>query len=272
MAKIIISGMNGFIGTALSQRLTDDGNTVLAIPRELLYNFNKLKSFINRERPNRIYHLAAYGNHYSQQDSRKILLDNITATTNLLEAIKENKLVKFINISSSSVLLQHQTFYSVSKQAIELITIQYHDNYGIHAYNVRPYSVYGPGEAEHRFIPQVIKHLLNGETMQVDLDSMHDWIFIDDFINLLLTGQQEIGTGTSTSNRTVIETLETISGKKLKMQLAKLRSYDTQDWKAPKPLNCIFLIDGLQKTYDSYAKQYQEQGPQATDPGNLDQA
>lgn len=272
MSKMLITGANGFIGQALQKRLVADGHEVVAVPRELLYNFYKLRTFINSHKPDSIFHLGAYGNHYNQKDYRRVLIDNICATINLLESIKFNTKIAFFNFSSSSVTLDKQTFYSVSKQSTELIAQQYKNTYQMTIVNVRPYSVFGPGEADHRFIPQIIQHLFSGETMQVDLDAKHDWIFIDDFIDALLKGQTNIGTGESYSNKEIVALLENISDLRLTLQMQRMRSYDTNNWVSPNPVPHRSLKDALYETYDYYATKYQKSGSEATDSGHLGQA
>lgn len=254
--KYMISGASGFIGQALHMHLVEQGHTVLCIPRDILYVRTLLKSIFERHRPDYIVHLAAYGNHAYQQDVTQIMNANITGTFNMLEASKDVDYKKFYNISSSSVTLPCETFYSASKAAAERIANVYWDQYGKPVVNVRPYSVYGPGEADFRFIPKVIKHLFTGEEMLVAEHATHDWIYIDDFITALLAGETEIGTGIKTSNRVIVATLEIVSSGKLNYSFGDMRIYDNPNWVAKKPVIHRSLFDGLKLTYEYYAKRF----------------
>jgi nucleoside-diphosphate-sugar epimerase len=161
----------------------------------------------------------------------------------------------FYNFSSSSVTLQAETFYSATKKGAEHICDAFRMKYDKNIVNIRPYSVYGEGEAEFRFIPTVIRNLLNDTPMVVDEDATHDWIYIQDFIDALLDGNTEIGTGVKTTNKEIVNTLEKISGKKLKYTTSKLRSYDNEDWYCKQGVKHMSLEEGLTKTFEYYAKQ-----------------
>ncbi len=247
--------MNGFIGTALSNYLHERGNECIGLQRETLINYNELLDQFTFHKPDYIVHLAAYGNHSFQQDPQLIYKVNIGNMFRMIEASRWIDYKKFYNISSSSVTLSIQTFYSSSKAAAENIVNIYRDALNKPIVNVRPYSVYGPGEAPFRFIPKIIYCLLRGSQMVVDKNATHDWIYIDDFIKAMLAGETEIGTGIKTSNKEIVQILEDISGKKLNYVPGKFREYDNDNWVAAKGVEHISLYDGLQKTFNHYANE-----------------
>lgn len=253
--KFLISGANGFIGMALYEYLLTRGHKVFFVGHELLINnefgYLPLQNHVEKINPDFIIHLAAYGNHSSQTNNLQILESNIIGTYNLLMASLNCEYKKFYNFSSSSVTLKKQTFYSVSKLAAENIVNLIAENYGKPIVNIRPYSVYGPGEAEWRFIPTVIRALGNGEEIILDKKATHDWIFIDDLIRALFAGHTEIGTGESHTNLQVVEMLQNISGKKLKYKPGTLREYDNEEWVCKSGVAHLALYNGLKKTYES---------------------
>jgi UDP-glucuronate 4-epimerase len=251
--KALISGMSGFIGQALKKRLESDGCTVIGVPR----GFDDTFPFSHIFDADYICHLAAYGNHSYQNDISGMILSNILYTNELFSILENNKCLKrFYNFSTSSVTLPVQTPYSITKKCAEEIAIYYKDTFNLPIVNIRPYSVYGIGEANHRFIPTVIKCLLSGEQMVLDENATHDWIFIESFIDALLSGHTEIGSGIKTTNKQVVELLEQISGKKLNYKPGKLRVYDNDNWVCPKGVPCISLKEGLEKTFEHYSKLY----------------
>jgi len=259
--KYAISGANGFIGKALQRHLKDE--TIIHIPRCLLYNqfvspshlCEKYRAdFFNREQPDYIIHLAAYGNHYNQQDDTEIIEANVMGTWNMLNSSKDVNYKKFYNFSSSSITLPHETFYSASKLAGEKIANAFKEKYNKPVVNICPYSVYGPGEASFRFIPKIIHCLQTGEQMTVDENAVHDWIYIDDFITAMLAGETEIGTGEMHTNKEVIEILESISGNRLNYKPGTLRTFDTDNWVAKKGVQHISLYDGLKQTYEQITR------------------
>ncbi len=255
MSKYLISGKSGFIGTALSNYLHERGDIAIELKRGITANTFALKNEFDIHQPDYIIHLAAYGNHSYQKDEYEIFYANVIAGFNMLLCSLDIDYKKFYNVSSSSVTLPQQTLYSATKLSMEKIAEVFAAKYNKPIVNVRPYSVYGPGEAAFRFIPVVIAHLLTGEEMTVDENAAHDWIYIDDFIKAMLAGETEIGTGIKTSNKEIIQILEDISGEKLNYKPGKFRDYDNENWFAAKGVEHISLREGLEKTFNHYSNE-----------------
>jgi nucleoside-diphosphate-sugar epimerase len=240
-----ISGKSGFIGTAISKYLIKKEDTVYSIGRYL--SISELIDYFSILKPDYIIHASSYGNHSDQKNFNQMIETNIIGTYNLLEAAKTINYKKFYNISTSSALLKTQTYYSITKLCGEQLAGMYLD-----VVNVRPYSVYGPGEASHRFIPTVINCLNSDSEMILDEVATHAWIYIDDFIKAMFDGETELG-GVFVSNKEIVSILENISGKQLKYTSGKLREYNCAD--VPAPGICYTsLHDGLKLTYEYYTR------------------
>ena len=238
-----ISGKSGFIGGAISRYLIERGEAVFRIPRD--YSIEGLTKYFEVTNPDYIIHTATYGNHSQQNDFQRMVGANIIGTYNLLEAAKTTNYKKFYNFTTSSVLLKNQTYYSITKLCSEQLSGMYRD-----VVNIRPYSVYGPGEADHRFIPTVINCLNTGKQMTLDENASHAWIFIDDLIRALFSGETGLG-GMFISNKEIVSILEGISGKQLKYKPGTLRSYNCADVSGP-GICYTSLYEGLKKTYEYY--------------------
>lgn len=236
--KHYITGANGFIGKHVCEFLKDH-EVVKLKHNHWPFEFDAGSTIV---------HLAAYGNHYDQKDPQRIIQSNITTLRWLLEAFHRSDATKFYNVSTSSVTLPVQTMYSASKLFGECMVNSYNDKRMV---NIRPYSVYGPGEAAHRFIPTVIRCLHTGEEMQLDPYATHDWIYVDDFISAMFNGVTEIGTGIQFTNLQVVRMLEQISGKELNYRTVKgLRDYDTDYWHCNQLNKYRPLFEGLKLTYE----------------------
>ena len=155
----LISGQSGFCGQAITKHLLNKGEKVYGIPRN--YSEQVLEYYFKAFPPDYIIHLATYGNHHnSQRNFQQMVETNIIGTYNLLEAAKTTKYQLFINFSAT--VLADPIFYS-TKYCAELIVNQYP-----RTITVRPYSVYGPGESSHKFVPRVISCLNSGEQLIID--------------------------------------------------------------------------------------------------------
>jgi nucleoside-diphosphate-sugar epimerase len=233
--KYYITGKGGFIGQHLVKHLKGLGHQII--------------EQIPDPEEHTIINLQAYGNHYHQKDISQIIEANILNLYELISDAREVSCARFINVSSSSVTLPHQTMYSAAKLFGEQMVSSFNDPRFV---NVRPYSVYGPGEAAHRFIPTVIRALHTGETIDLDLDAVHDWIHVEDFITAMLAGVTEIGSGVQHSNLAIVRMLETISRKELRYNKRKVRDYDTSRWVCRQGVAHRNIYDGLKQTYESF--------------------
>ena len=241
-----ISGSSGFIGTAIKNHLLAQGKSVYTIPRDR--SIKQLTNLFKYANPDYIIHLSSYGNHHYQDNFIEMVRANITGTYNLLEAAKDFSYKKFYNFTTSSVMLKDQTHYSITKFCGEQLSKMY-----ANVVNIRPYSVYGPGEADHRFIPTVIRCLNSGEEMTLDVSATHAWIYIDDLVMAMFLGETEMG-GMCVTNESIVTILEQISGKKLKYIQGIMRGYDSNNWVQPKPICYTSLYEGLKQTYEYYTK------------------
>lgn len=242
-----ISGSTGFIGSAIAKYLWKKGESVYAIPRGK--TIEELEILFDNANPDYIIHAGAYGNHKNQTDFLEMVNANIINTFHILEAAQKYEYKKIYNITTSSTQLKHQTEYAITKRCGESLASMYDE-----VVNVRPYSVYGEGEGKHRFIPTVIRHLINGDEMELDEEAEHSWIYIDDFVQAMFKGVTELG-GITVSNFVIVALLEEITGKRLRYKKAKLREYDCGDVKPPKAICYTPLIEGLTRTYEYYARQ-----------------
>lgn len=242
MARCLITGQSGFLGRHLSAHLSRT-NKVLGLPRQFLYQPEFLKPFMEDVKPDYIFHLAAYGNKYDQQDEEQIVKANIVALFNLLAASRDIPYQAFINFSTSSTLLKYETFYSATKGAGERIVKAFVQKYDKPVVTVRPYSVYGPGDDSRHFIPTAINSFKEDLEIEVSPGD-HDWIYADDLVEGVikiaenadkLKGQcVNIGTGVAQSNYAIISILRDIFQKpgKVKRIKEKTRPYDCENWAA----------------------------------------
>jgi nucleoside-diphosphate-sugar epimerase len=238
-----ISGKSGFIGQAISKYLIDKGDTVYEIPRGLSIDY--LFQWFRITKPDFIIHLATYGNHYdTQKDFRQMVDTNILGTYNLLEAAKTTNYKLFYNFTATSI---SGDLYYTTKHCAEIMAVKYK-----RVVNVKPYSVYGPGESKEKFIPRVIECLNSGENMIIDEAASHAWLYIDDLVRALFEGETELGGSSKITNQEIVLMLEQISGKKLNYIPGKVRNYDNDNWQAPKGVCYTSLHEGLKRTYEHY--------------------
>lgn len=222
-----ITGGSGFLGQALLKKIDS-----ISIHHEEIDTF-KLQNFEN------LYFLSAYGNMSDHTNDDLIIKANVLDLVSLLtQAVKLN-FKSFTYISTSSVTLPVQTTYSRTKKASEEILMSYVDK-GFPITIIRPYTICGTGDNEKHLIPVLIKSAINGTEVNLCQGS-HDYIDVEDMVNgiISLSGQKgifELGSGISTTNNKVLEIVEFVTGKKIKVnRVSSLRSYDIPDWRCKNP-------------------------------------
>jgi len=282
--KCLITGSHGFIGQNLKEYLNPTYE-ILGVDRFTLADPMKLQEQVNAFQPDYIIHTAAYGNHAGQEDEYEIIAANIVLLHFILEATKPLNYKAFINCSTSSVygtkaepmkendLPETDTMYGATKLAGEYICKYFAKRWDKPIVSARLFSIYGKGEAPHRFIPRIMDSIENDRPIQLDPSPKHDWVYVDDVAESFLTlfnnidkvkGQAvNICTGTQWSNEELVGRIEWIMNKCSRVQLVpKMRSFDTVNWVGDnsklKELGFIpqyDLMKGLRKVVNVYAKQ-----------------
>jgi len=205
--RALVTGVAGFIGSTLAERLLRDGAEVAGIdcftdyyPRALKERnvravsghprFRFIESRIQdadlgalvADRTH-IFHLAAQAGVRKSwgKDFAIYTENNIDATQRLLEAVcGARRLERFVYSSSSSVygdnvpmpmkedaLPQPVSPYGVSKLAAEQLCYLYFANYGVPCVSLRYFTVYGPRQRPDMAFHRFIRATLRGEPITV---------------------------------------------------------------------------------------------------------
>ena len=221
-------------------------------------------------KPDIIFHLAG-----EIRNEEKMFDSNIKLTYNLLEESKDLDYRSFIYVGSSSEYgrknhpmsetdnLDPDTLYEATKGAGSLLCRAFAKTYNKPISIARPFSLYGKYESPNRFIPTIFRYASTGETLPL-ADGVHDWTYIDDFIDglmwlMTIYGQEIVnfGTGIQTTNEEVVRIVEDILGKKIRaIPVGKLRSYDSSSWvAAPSKFVCKHTLkEGLEKCKEYFVK------------------
>jgi len=272
MKIVYLTGASGFIGKHLTETLSPYFQ-VIPIPHHLITRakYKDFHSFV---------FLSGYGNHYQQKDFEETYTSNMYHLFTTLRKIRDRKFKTFIHISTSSVTLPQQTVYSATKLAGEILVDAFAKEFKLPAFSVRPYSIFGEGEADSRFIPTIIRNHVEGVKSKLDPEPVHDWVYVKDFADAILylikskekpTAPVSVGYGLGRKNSWVYANIEDIMKKSHAYDTIKgMRSYDNQLWFkqgvdgldligwAPK----IGFEEGLKRTVKFYTEKYDQQTSQ----------
>jgi len=179
-----------------------------------------------------IFHQAAQaGVRTSVEEPKKVNEYNVTGTLNLLEAIREHGIDRFVNASSSSVYGKPEYLpydeehpkepvspYGASKLAAEHYTRIYNEVHDLPTVSLRYFTVYGPRMRPNMAISNFVSRCINGKPPVVygDGSQTRYFTYIDDVVdaNLKLLSDNsadgEIMNIGSTDNIDILTLAETV--------------------------------------------------------------
>ena len=174
-ARVVVVGGAGFLGSHLSDALTDAGYRVsifdikksgwLRPDQEMIYgNIQNLEDLVEAFRGAKyIYHMAGIADiDEASSKPRETVFQNVIGSTNVIEACISAKVEKLLFASTVYVYSDKGSFYRVSKQAVELLLENYHREYGLNYTTIRYGSLYGPRSQDWNglktFVVQAVKN------------------------------------------------------------------------------------------------------------------
>ncbi|QER41309.1 dTDP-glucose 4,6-dehydratase [Thermodesulfobacterium sp. TA1] len=216
--KILITGGAGFIGSAFTKLAVKRGMEVAVLDaltyagdlerlREVegqyvfyhadLTDREKVFNIFEDFRPEVVVHFAAESHvDRSILDPLRFVRSNVEGTLNLLDASKEFKVERFINISTDEVYgelgddgqfteespLAPNSPYSVSKASADMLGRAYYRTYKLPVITLRPSNNYGPWQYPEKFIPVVILRALKDEPIPVYGNgfNVRQWLYVED--------------------------------------------------------------------------------------------
>jgi nucleoside-diphosphate-sugar epimerase len=238
MAKILVTGATGFLGTHLVPQLRVVGHEVVQA-NSSLGDVAEATTWSHFPPVEVVIHLAG----------KTFVPDSWTepaafVKTNLLGTIaalgyckKHNSRLVFLSSylygnpqklpTPETAPLIANNPYALSKILAEDACRFYSESFGINITILRPFNVYGPKQPEHFLIPSIIRQVKAGEVIQVkDLEPKRDYVYIDDLVDAIVKAIDlrpgvsifNIGTGKSYSVAELIKIIQDIKGTKLSVK------------------------------------------------------
>lgn len=210
--KAFITGITGYIGSKLVKKLLESGTEVYGLIRNNS-NFKNLQAFIDKitlisiDDENAlkkllnsdidiIYHLASKQKfEQTIADVDEILDVNIKLGVNILEKIKNNSNIVFVNATTywthSDGIYCPVNLYSATKQAFIDILIYYSQAYEIPSISLKLYDVYGLDDPRNKILNILLKAFEKDEEVLLTQGEQEiDLVHIDDVVNgFLIAGE-----------------------------------------------------------------------------------
>lgn len=276
---ILVTGGAGFIGSHLCESLLGDGHQVLALDNfdpfyatdikrgNLVFlkkqpgfefiegdirNPQLLNTIFSNNKVDAVIHLAAKaGVRPSISNPAEYYDVNVNGTLQLLEAMVEAQVPRFLFASSSSVygnqektpfseadeVSQPISPYAATKRAGELLAYTYHHLYGIDTACLRLFTVYGPRQRPDLAIHKFAHLALANKPIPLygDGSTRRDYTFVSDTVRgfqqvlaLPKVGYDifNLGGGTPVTLLEMVKALEQALGRRLDIQFLEKQAGD----------------------------------------------
>jgi UDP-glucose 4-epimerase len=217
--KILVTGVAGFIGSNLADRLLAVGHEVVGIdnlaygkkdqiPQGVDFRELDIRSkdiYSTFEEVEVVFHLAAKNDLIAcQKDPVETMDINVHGTTNVFEAARRAGTKKVV-FASSSALEEGEArlkgFYAISKATCEKLAEGYRAAFGMNYVLARYFNVYGPRQDYCRVNPPVISSYIL-KTLKSEAPIFfegyerdgRDFIYVDDIndFHLMCLGNEEV--------------------------------------------------------------------------------
>lgn len=246
-SRILVTGAAGFIGRHLCSRLCTwnlevHGTSRRERPRLAgepiwwqadMADLAAVRRIFSAVKPDIVVHLAGSTGARTDRDLVLPAYHSLaTSTVNVLVQASEQGCRRVILAGSLNEPMSRfeapipGSPYAAAKWIGSIYGRMFHALYDAPVVNLRPFMAYGPAQARDKLIPSVALSLLKGEAPRLSSGRMRgDWIFINDVIDAFVVaaatpdieGQTfDLGTGSLTSIRAIVEKLLEVTGCKIK--------------------------------------------------------
>ncbi|HAK89633.1 MAG: hypothetical protein A2X55_04830 [Nitrospirae bacterium GWB2_47_37] len=211
--RILIIGGTGFIGRHLAGRCLSETPhlTCLSLVKNSLNekaevihadiaDKERLKSVLHGRAFDYVFNLGGYIDHTQYfNGGRRLIESHFSGLLNLIDCLETGSLKGFVQIGSSdeyggapapqNELMRERPIspYSLSKVAASHFMKMISDTEGFPGVVLRLFLVYGPGQDEKRFIPQIIQGCLKDEEFKTsEGNQLRDFCYIDDIVDAMI--------------------------------------------------------------------------------------
>jgi UDP-glucose 4-epimerase len=245
--KALVTGATGFLGSALTRKLLDEGHEVAVVRRptsdarriaDLLSRVVEIRGDLTSPAeiepaildfaPDTIFHLAWHGVGNRLRNDISQVNTNLTANLALLRMTLKTPCRTWVGLGSQAEYGPHDrpldettpvgpvTLYGTVKLCTWLLTKQLLAQANIRTAWLRLFSIYGPGDNPDFMIPTLVRKLLAGERPSLTPgDQLWDYLYVIDAAEAVYRvaaceaaeGVFNLGSGSVRTIRSIVEAI-----------------------------------------------------------------
>lgn len=219
MGKYLVTGASGFIGTALLEKFSENGDEVIAVVRENsenigsiknrknfkivfcdMKNVHRLSELIEERNIDACVHLAWQGSTGQDRADYGLQLQNVQFSVNLVKEIQKMKIKRFVSAGTLAEMdvLNYSSLdgatpnivshYGTAKIAANYMTKAECSNAGIEHIWCYISNTYGEGNQTNNFINFASKLMLSGKRAAFTSgEQMYDFVYVKDTARALMS-------------------------------------------------------------------------------------
>ena len=236
MDSIFVTGSSGFIGSKIIEKLSKS-KVLTDSDNSKRIDLQNIKEVLKIDSADIVIHL---GGKTPKKELKwnDYFNNNISGTLNVLEYCVKKKVKKLIYVSSyvygnpeycpidENHPVNPHSAYNESKYLAERLCKFYCDRTELNLTILRPFNIFGESMNEGFLLTNLINAVKTGKKITiVNKNSKRDFLYIDDFVDLILKIKDynckfeifNVGTGISFSFNDIIKKIEYITSKKLNL-------------------------------------------------------